>query len=226
MQLTPERKDQPMPDRPMSQSRRAFLRYAATTGASIALGGLALNRISFNSPATAATTGDPDPTATREAELKELHDLQTKVAEPIVCTPAPTPTPTEAPIVPMGTPIPYLAVWTITVLAITPNPAITAAPPAGKYMQVNLSSSHSLSSAKLLLLPDFILLDSQGRFAVADEGINTDVFGGLWLPRVEPGKTVDAAIIYDVPADAGDDFVLESQTDPGFRVAVTVEQRG
>jgi hypothetical protein len=215
-----------MSDRSEPHSRRAFIRASATFGAGIVVGGIALSRVPFNAPAIAATTGDPDPTATREAELKELHDLQTQVAQPVVCTPAPTPTPTEVPIMQMGVPVPYQGGWTITVLGITPSPAVTATPPTGKYMQANLLASHSDASAKLLYLTDFVLRDSQDRFSVADQDINTEVFGGLWLPSVEPGQTANAAIVFDVAADAGDAFVLESKSDPGFRVAVTVEQRG
>jgi len=220
-----EQEETTMPERSEPHSRRAFLRATATFGAGIIVGGIALNRIPLNAPAIAAT-GDPDPTATREAELKELHDWQTQVAKPVVCTPASTPTPTEVPIATMGAPVPYQSVWTITVLAITPSPAITAIPPKGKYMQVNLTASHSEAQGKLLYLTDFVLRDSQDRFSAADQNINTEIFGGLWLPGVEPGQTADAAIIFDVAADAGDAFVLESRSDPGFRVAVTVEQRG
>jgi hypothetical protein len=32
--------------------------------------------------------------------------------------------------------------------------------------------------------------------------------------------------VFDVAADAGDSFILESNADPMFRVAMTVEQRG
>jgi hypothetical protein len=215
-----------MPEQSKPQTRRAFIRATATFGAGLLVGGIALNRTPLNAPASAATTGQADPTATREAELQELHDLQTKVAQPVVCTPAETPTPTEVPIAPMGTPVRYMGDWTITVAGITPYPALTDPPPTGKYVMVSLSASHAFPNGRVLLLPDFYLRDAQNRFAVADEQVNRSVFGILWMPNVEPGQTADAAIIYDVAADAGDAFVLESRSDPGFRVAVTVEQRG
>jgi hypothetical protein len=33
-------------------------------------------------------------------------------------------------------------------------------------------------------------------------------------------------MVFDVGADAGESFILESDADPTFRVALTVEQRG
>jgi hypothetical protein len=126
----------------------------------------------------------------------------------------------------MNTPVSYDGIWTITVLGITPVPAVSAATPAGKFMQVNLKASHSESSGKILTLTDFILRDSRDRFSIPNGEANRAVFGNLWLPIVDPGVTADAAMLFDVAVDTGDAFVLESRADPAFRVAMTVEQRG
>ena len=214
-------------------SRRSFLQAASLVGSGVIIGAIWKEGTAPVRTALARADASPDATAARQAELDELHELQTRVANPPVCTPAatntpvpPTPTPTEVPVAPMNTPVSYDEIWTITVLGITPVPAISAATPAGKFMQVNLKASHAAPTAKILRLTDFILRDSRDRFSIPNAETNRAVFGNLWLPGVDPGVTEDAAILFDVAADAGDSFILESRVDPTFRVAMTVEQRG
>jgi hypothetical protein len=183
--------------------------------------------------AGAATPGAADATATREAELKELDDLRTQVANPPVCTPAPTETgisatatATEVPLAQTGVPLPYLDIWTITVLGIAPTPGSPEAQPQGQFMQVNLTVSHSSRKPETLLLPRFVLADGSGRFSSIDIAVNQKIFGPFWGLSLESGVTENRSMIFDVAADAGSSFILESNADPTFRVALTVEQRG
>src|SRR4051812_8854311 len=93
-------KDWEMSQQSIAISRRALLQYGMTLGAGLAAGGLAFPRMSVNPAAQAASTEVPNPTATREAELKELDDLRTQVAQKPACTPAADITPTEVPAAP------------------------------------------------------------------------------------------------------------------------------
>ena len=207
-------------------SRRALLLYGMTLGSGIAAGGLAFSKMSVNPTAKAASTEVADPTATREAELEELADLRTQVAQKPVCTPAADVTPTEVPAAPTGTPLPYRDIWTITVHGIAPMPGSDAVKPSGQFMQVNLAVSHSSTKSEIFPFADFVLRDNSGRVAVIDQTINRQIFGNAWLLGVLPGATEERSLVFDVPADAGSSFTLESQVDPTFRVAMTVEQRG
>jgi hypothetical protein len=207
-------------------SRRAFIQYGLTLGVGVAIGGVATGRISLNSSVLAASTETPDATATREAEIKELNDLRTQVANPPVCTPIVEPTPTEAPLANTGVPLSYRDIWTITVHGIAPLPGSDVVKPAGQFMQINLAVSHSSASAEIFPYVDFVLSDAKGRFAVVDQSINRAMFGNGWLFAIQPGVTEERSLVFDVAADAGNGFLLESQADSSFRVGMTLEQRG
>jgi hypothetical protein len=185
------------------------------------------------SHALAVASPEANATATRAAELQEINDLRAEVAELKACTLAATQTavsvtatPTQVPPLETGVPVSYLGIWSITVLGISPFPTTDKVKPNGKFMQVNVTASHSSRNAELLLLTDFILTDANGRFAAVDLSINQSVYGSTWGLSIAPGVTEMRSIVFDVAADAGDSFILESNADPMFRVAMTVEQRG
>ena len=212
-------------------SRRHVLQSLTVLGTGVAVGAAAGRRA--NVPlAGAASTQVADPTETRRAELAELDDLRTQVAQPVVCTPAatveanPSPTATEVPLSTAGVALPYLDIWTITPLGIAPAPGSQEPRPAGQFMQVNLSVGHSAGSGQILPYGDFTLTDSAGRIAVVDQEVNRAVFGNGWLLAISPGVEEIRGLIFDVPADAGDAFTLESNADPTFRVALEIEERG
>ena len=222
-----------MSDRDQRLSRRTVLQYTAVLGAGLAAGTFVRRDVSLGTVAGAATPDASDATATREAELAELHDLQTQVANPLACTPAPTATsipatatPTQVPLAQTGVPLLYLNLWTITVLGIAPTPGSQEVRPAGQFMQVNLTVAHSDDAVSMIPHLDFRLTDSAGRLSVIDQAVNRALLGNAWLLGVSPGVTETRAWIFDVAADAGDSFVLESNADPTFRVALKVEQRG
>jgi len=214
-------------------NRRALLQYAAVLGAGVTVGGLFRGNVSPSSVAGASSPVAADATATREAELAELSDLRTQVANPPVCTPPPTATPvpptataTEVPIAQAGVQLAYLDIWTLTILGIAPTPGSDDLRPAGQFMRINFEVSHSTRSSKVLLFNDFVLVDGQGRFSRVDRETNRVFLGNSWEYGTEPGVTEPRAMIFDVAADAGDLFVLESDNDPTFRVALRIEERG
>lgn len=232
MEDAAESRGREMPDNQVQLSRRTVLQLTAMVGAGLAAGAIARSGPDHTA-AGAASPGAVAATATRKSELQELNQLRTRVAEQHVCTsvatatePAPSPTATQAPLASTGEPLPYLDVWTITVLGISPTPGSPDSPPAGQFMQVNLTVSHSANSAQILPYQDFILTDDAGRFSVLDAGINSSLLGNVWLVAVGPGVTENRAWIFDVPVDAGDTFILESSADPALRVALEIEQRG
>jgi hypothetical protein len=221
-----------MSDRSLKFNRRSILQYSLVLGSGIAVGSLATTGGSSGRSALAALQ-DVDPTATREAELKDLDDLRTQVANPPTCAAPPTATavpptatPTQVPLASTGVPLSFHDIWTITVLGIAPTVAPPETRPAGQFMRVNMTVSHSASTPKLLPITDFLLTDSAGRFSAIDIGVNQGLLGGTWALATVPGVTEDRAIVFDVATDAGDRFILESPGDPGFRVQLTVEQRG
>ena len=222
-----------MPHQNYRFNRRVILQYSAVLGTGLAIGAISTGNVSVDRIAVAATPGTTDATATRTAELEELHGLQTRVAEGVVCTPEPTATAipptataTQVPLASTGVPLPYLDIWVISALGIAPALAPNDLPPHGKFMQLNLTAAHSASTPQLLTLTDFVLTDSGGAFSVPDIAINQKFFGTGWGLHIQPGVTENLSIIFDVAADAGDTFILESNADPTFRVGMTVEQRG
>ncbi len=209
-------------------SRRELLKSTALLGTGLIVGAV----VRSGGDVSLAADGTPDATATRQAELDELHALQTQVANPPVCTPAPTetplpPTPTATiiPALPAGTPVTYLDLWTINVMTIAPTPG-GAIQPAGQFMQVNLTLKHNEGSSQPSPLPDFQLIDAQGRRSGYDLSVNQDLLGAANGLPIAVGAEESRAIIFDVAADAGTDFVLESSKDPLFRIALAVQVNG
>jgi len=211
-------------------SRRSLLQSLTLLGTGFFAGRRLLGGGAPDHLAMAATNATPDATATRDAELDELHALQTQVAQPMVCTPpptnTPTPTPTQVPPAQTGVPVSYNGDWTITVLGIAPTIAPNDFRPTGKLMQVNLTASHRAATPKFPALNDFRLVDSTGQFSVPDLTLSQALYGANWGLAVQVGVTENIAIAFDVAKDAGDNYILESNADPTFRVAMTVEQRG
>lgn len=206
-------------------SRRGFLSSSALLGAGMVIGGV----IRSGSGSSLAADGTPDATATRQAELDELHALQTQVANPPVCTPMPTETPeptaTQIPAVPAGTSLKYLDIWTITVIGISPTPG-GAVVPAGQFLKVDMTISHTASDSKLSPVFDFELVDASGQHYVANPTTNQDVLGSSVGLPVGVGVQESRSVVYDVPVDVGTMFLLETDKDPLFRVALEMQQRG
>lgn len=214
-------------------SRRAVLQYAVVLGSGIGVGKVLTGGAPGDRVASAALQATPDPTATREAELRELEELRTKVAQPATCVPPPTATAvpptstaTQVPLASMGTPVPFYEIWTVTVLGIAPAISPPDLSPAGQFMRVNMTVSHSANTPKLLPITDFVLTDSAGRFSAVAIATNQAILGGTWALATAPGVVENRSVIFDVAADAGDTFILESPGDPTFRVGIKVELLG
>ena len=138
----------------------------------------------------------------------------------------PTATATQVPPSGTGVPLSYAGIWTITVVGIVPIPGTDAVHPQGQFMQVTMTVSHSTDSSQLVPYTDFQLEDGAGRLSYVDQTINRTVLGNDWLLGVPPGTSQDRSLIFDVGTDATAPFLLESKSDPTFRVQMMIEQRG
>ena len=197
------------------------------------LGAMAVPVIVSFSPSTHAQEDAAAPTKTREAELDELHGLQTRVTEPNICTPAPTstavpatPTATTVPPTASGQPVMYDATWEVTVLAIAPTPAGAEVPTQGQLLRLNVAVANHSNDNAFPPFPDWLLTDASGQSYAVDLAASTALAGAGWALTVGPGATDDRSMIFDVPIDIGTSFVLESRVEPSFRVALAIESRG
>jgi Domain of unknown function (DUF4352) len=201
-------------------------------------------------PVTAANAANPAATATRQAELAEVEQLQTEVerlrtqvaqtSQPLECTappsptttvlPSPTPTPTPVPPAAMNQPLPYRGdTWTVTVTGVTKTATVTgynqSATAKGIYVLVNLTATNNGTTGQRFPFQDFILVDDRGRvFELATT--ESIMVSGNWSRLFPPSLQTDTALVFDVMPDAGDGFVLESRADPMFRVQADIIARG
>jgi hypothetical protein len=192
-------------------------------------------------PVTAADTDGPVATATRRAELTELAELRTEVAvlktqvaqipptPTATATPSPTPTPTLVPPAPLNQALPYQDDWTVTVIAVTKTTTVTgynqSATAEGVYIVVNLTATNNTRDGQRFPFRDLILVDDRGR--VFELALYESIMvSGNWSAAFPPSIPTDTAIVFDVTPDIGDRFILESRTDPTFRVQLEVVLRG
>ena len=220
-------------------TRRSLLHAGLLFGAGGAVGGLAAGPVLGRGGLAGAATPIAGATATRQAELEELRALQTQVAEPIQCTPAPTepPAPTETPIPPTptatvvpatasGEPTPYGEEWIVTVLGIAHVPAAGEHLPEGQFIRVNVTIQNLTNDALAPPFTDWMLVTTRGQAYDVDLLASNDIAGVGWGLNVGAGETADRALVFDVPADAGTSFVLESRREPSFRVSVALQSFG
>lgn len=170
-------------------------------------------------------------TATREAELREiealeteLSALQTKVAEPCL-PPTPTVVPTPSAPAPSGQPVTHADDWTIVVFGAAARSSVAELRPTGAFIEVSLVVTNGGIAARTMPLVDLVLEDIQGRQFPVDT-LATTRLDALWQTQVDPGQPREVRLIFDVAVDSGQPFVLQSATDPGFRVEVGSMTRG
>lgn len=178
---------------------------------------------------------EPDATATRAAELRELDDLRTKVAQPVICTPAPSPTPTLTPTpeptatpvppAPMGQELTYAGNWTVVVNGFTAAPGGKVAP-GNKLVQVHVTVTNRGAEPRRFLFDDWRLVDAQGRVFLLSVTATSDLYGPGFVANLPPNLAQELTLVFEVTADAGPGFILESTADPTFRVAVVLQQLG
>ena len=170
-------------------------------------------------------------TATREAELAELAALQTQVADleaqlaEECATPTPTLEPTPVPPAPAGQPVSLAGEWTVVVVGATARPTIETAQAKGIFIELAMQVTNNGAQARGFPFYDVVLIDAQGRTFVVDPAATTDLDVD-WGAAINPSLPTDLRLVFDVAADAGQSFVLESKSDPAFRVQVVLAGRG
>jgi len=177
------------------------------------------------------TAGSPEAaaTATRQAELTELADLRTQAANGVVCTPAATVTatasPTPVPPVSAGAPMPYGDDWTVTVVDISMMPPVRDAKAQGLFAKVSIIAVNNTSDDERFPYESLLLRDATGRvFRTSTTANGQDIAN--WYARFQPSVPQSGYVYFDVATDAKGPFILESTTDPTFRVLIDVEARG
>jgi len=193
---------------------------------------------------SSAGAADPavDATATRTAEIAELNDLRTKVAQPVVCTPlatatptvtptptstpTPEPTATTVPAVPIGTELSTTDGLTYTFTAISTIPTPDVANVDGRLIRVTFSVTNTSNDRVRVPVGEWRLVDASGNRYSADTELMANIDGPRWSLAVPPHESDDRALIFDVPVDSGSEFTLESTADPAFRVALPIVARG
>jgi len=174
--------------------------------------------------------GTPAATATRLAELEELQRLRTQVAaSPVVCAPVatmtPAPTATAVPPVASGTTLPYAGSWLVTAGEASTATTIAVATAAGQFVRLELTVINESTAARAFPVSELILLDAAGRIYDVDLGASLLADPTL-QGQIPPSLPTDGAVVFDVAADAGQRFILQSRADPTFRVTVALAQRG
>jgi hypothetical protein len=199
--------------------------------------GILIGRAVPEIPSAIAADPAAEATATRSAELTELNDLRTKVAQPAACTPAPTstptssptpsPTPTLVPPVPAGQEARDANGWAVTVLSIQSVPSPDGIDVTGKLMQINLTIENTSDSPQLPPFNHWRLVDQAGNRYSVDGDATTALASPAWLLSIGAHKVEERVLVFDVASDAGTTFVLENEQDPTFRIEVSVvESRG
>ena len=175
------------------------------------------------SPESAAAT------ATRAAEVAELSDLRTQVAGGSICTPAAgaaeSATPTPVPPVAAGAPMPYGDDWTVTVVDIAMMPTVRDVKAPGQFAKVSIIAVNNTSDDERFPYDTLQLRDATGRVFRTSQAANGEDIAN-WYARFPPSVAQGGYVYFDVAIDAKGPFVLESTTDPNFRVLVDVEVRG
>ncbi len=197
--------------------------------------GIVAGRAMSGSGEAGARATEPDATATRMAELRELDNLRTKVAQPVICTPAPSPTPTETPTPsPTPTPVPpaamgqelaYAGNWTVVVNGFTAAPGGKASP-GTKLVQVHATVTNLGSEPRRFRFDDWRLVDAHGRVFLLSVTATSDLYGPGFVANLAPSLPQQLTLVFEVAVDAGPGFILESSADPTFRVAVVLQQLG
>ncbi len=176
-------------------------------------------------------------TATRVAEEIELEFLRAQASQtpaPVFCTPPPetptaipTPTVEATPVPPVasGQPLPYGEDWTVTVTGLSLLPAFAGQTAEGAFAKVDLTIINNEEAAQAFPYSDLVLRDAQGRAFLPDPIVATQNEAGFYAV-FPPSLPTPRFVVFDVAADAEGPFVLESTTDPTFRVEVSQERSG
>jgi hypothetical protein len=198
------------------------------------IAGIAVGRVLGGAVGAAAL--EPDATATRTAEVAEVNRLQTQVAQAGACTPvgspvtiepaSPTSTPTPVPPAPMGQKIAYREDWTVAVTGFTPAAPSDRLKASGRFLQMTVIVANHRAVPRAFPFSDFVLVDKSGRTYAMNSAATVSLIGAGSFLTIDPAQEKEFAIIFDVAVDSGTDFVLESATDPTFRVAVKLQLLG
>ena len=155
-------------------------------------------------PAVSAAATEADATATRAAELKELGELRTQVAEQAtVCADKqPSPTPTQVPAGEVGQEFAYKDGWTVVVIDAVSVPGTDATKPSGAFLQVDLALTNNGRENEIFPFHELVLIDSQQRSYAISPTASRELIAQDWDFFVEPSQPTAKSVIFDVAPDA------------------------
>jgi hypothetical protein len=221
----------PTRGRPWTRSGAAICWTVVALALAVAVGWAGFGGASGAAAGARQNAPAAEATATREAELAELAALQTEVARlqaqiaEECAEPTPTVEPTPVPPVAAGQALPHGDGWTVVVVGATARPAVGTEAPDGVFVELALTVTNNGDRRRTFMATDLVLVDAQGRTYVVDTAATAEL-DMAWGVPVPPSEPSERRLVYDVAADAGQTFVVESMIDPTFRVAVTLAQRG
>jgi hypothetical protein len=208
-------------------SRRRFLSVAILGAGGLVIGKTALSNQGASADVFVATDPEAAATSTRQAELTEIATLRTQVAESEACengTPVAEPTP---PPVDAGTPVPYGDRLTVTALGIAPALVPPEMKVVGQVLQVNYEVTNLSVTPISPPWSELTLTGVNGRESRFDLNLNGQLLGyAAGALSVVANATESLSVVFDFPEVVETSFILGSTTEPDFRVALEVIQRG
>lgn len=126
-----------------------------------------------------------------------------------------------------GQPTRYGEDWTVQVQSATTATAIRDVLPEGLFVVINLTITNNTAEGRTFPFDELILRDDENRPFVAD-AFPTNLLDASrgFHSNFPPSLPIDTAVVFDVAADVGTTFILDSTADPTFRVQVSTELRG
>ena len=122
--------------------------------------------------------------------------------------------------------VPRRAIGTaVTNAGINMMPTFDQFTAEGIYAQVHVEIVNNTAVQRAFPFEELVLRDEQGRVFAPDSQVPTVNQAG-WFSPFPPSLPTPGFVVFDIATDAEGPFILESTTDPTFRVLVETEVRG
>lgn len=165
---------------------------------------------------------------TADGELSMVSSPVASPAAPFVPSPLPPPTtlPLPLPLAPavVGQPVSYGDAWIVTATDVSLVRQTLIWTPRGIFAVVAITIENQ-GRAQSGFPFDDLRLEVDGSFYAPDFGA-TNTIGAGYFQSFPPAEPLDTAVVFDIPVGAPGPFILQSATDPNFRVLVQLARRG
>ena len=113
----------------------------------------------------------------------------------------------------------------VTVVDIAMMPTVRDVKAPGQFAKVSIIAVNNTSDDQRFPYDTLQLRDATGRVFRTSQAANSQDIAN-WYARFPPSVAKGGYVYFDVAVDAKGPFILESTTDPTFRVLIDVEVRG